>query len=94
MQKESVFQSREKQIVPTLQQIRRTYKTITLREVADAAGVSPGVEYLMEIGGSVREEDATKILAAFSYLCGKQYTFEQVKVNIADRRGFRRGRDD
>lgn len=70
------------QQLPTLQQLRRAYKTITYNRVAEEAGVPLTIEYLTEIGGLVREEHALKVLQAFSRLVGRQYTFENVAVNI------------
>ena len=68
--------------LPTLQALRR--KTpLTAREVAEAAGVPLRVEYLMEIGALVSQQDAEKVLVAFSHLTGEPYSLKNVQVHLA-----------
>jgi hypothetical protein len=67
---------------PTLQTARREAH-LTSREVAEAAGVPLGIEYQMEIGGIVSQEDAEKILAALSRLSGETCSFASVQVSLS-----------
>jgi hypothetical protein len=68
--------------LPTLQALRR--KTpLTAREVAEAAGVPLRIEYVMEIGGVVSQQEAEKVLAAFSRLTGETYSLTNVQVHLA-----------
>lgn len=68
--------------LPTMQALRR--KTpLTSRQVAEAAGVPLRVEYVLEIGGMVTQEDAEKVLAAFSRLTGEPYSLHNVQVQLA-----------
>ncbi len=69
-------------VLPTLQEVRR--KTAqTSRQLAEAAGVPLRIEYLMEIGGSVEQKDAERILEALSRLTGETYSLNNVQVNLA-----------
>jgi len=67
--------------LPTLQALRRKTQ-LSSREVAEAAGVPLRIEYVMEIGGVVDQEDAEKVLAAFSRLTGHEYSLKTVSVNL------------
>lgn len=68
--------------LPTLQALRR--KTpLTAREVAETAGVPLRIEYVMEIGGLVSQQEAEKVLAAFSRLTGEPYSLTNVQVHLA-----------
>src|SRR5450755_541899 len=67
---------------PTLQTARREAH-LTSREVAEAAGVPLEIEYQMEIGGIVSQEDAEKILAAFSRLSGEACSLDTVQVALS-----------
>jgi hypothetical protein len=67
---------------PTLQAARREAH-LTSREVAEAAGVPLKIEYQMEIGGIVSQEDAEKILAAFSRLSGEACSLDTVQVALS-----------
>lgn len=66
---------------PTLLVARRAHD-IPSRTIAETAGVSLADEYLMEIGGMVSEEIATKVLAAFSKLTGTTYTLADISVSV------------
>jgi len=67
--------------LPTLQALRR--KTpLTAREVAEAAEVPLRIEYVMEIGGMVSQQEAEKVLAAFSRLTGEVYSLTNVQVHL------------
>jgi hypothetical protein len=67
--------------LPTLQDLRRKTQ-FTSRQVAEAARVPLRVEYAMEIGGIVTQENAKKVLAAFSHLTGTQYSLRDVQVHL------------
>jgi transcriptional regulator with XRE-family HTH domain len=56
----------------TVREIRQA-KKITSRQLADAAGVSLRVEYLLEIGCKVTDEERDQILRALSALTGQVY---------------------
>lgn len=64
--------------LPTPMQIRKSFPGLTSRMVAEKAGVSLTTEYLMEIGGSVKREEAEKFINAFSTLVGIKYSLTAV----------------
>ena len=75
------------QAKPKLMELRRTYnhdnKTlITSEQLAEAAGVPLWREYQVEIGAPVPQEDAQKVVAAFSQLTKQICTVEDVSVRM------------
>jgi hypothetical protein len=69
--------SREHEKTPTMRDIRRQYG-LTSRAVAEAAGVDLQIEYLMEIGGLVSNDNIARVLEALSRLTGEYYTIDNV----------------
>jgi hypothetical protein len=73
--------------LPTLQELRRK-AALTSRQLAEAAGIPLRVEYLMEIGGRVSQDDAEQILAALSRLTGREYSLNNVQVSLTHEASF------
>ena len=71
----------DKSALPSLQELRRK-TNLTSRQIAEIANVPLRIEYLMEIGGSVEQKDAERILGAFSQLTGEAYSLSNVQVHL------------
>ncbi|MBA2677054.1 MAG: hypothetical protein H0U76_01435 [Ktedonobacteraceae bacterium] len=70
--------SKEKK--PTLLSIRQRTR-ISTEQVAKEAGVSLTEVYVVEIGGFVKKEVATRVLAAFVRLSGMYYTLDDIRLH-------------
>ena len=64
---------------PTLLNLRQK-TVITTQELAQKAGVSLTEAYVVEIGGFVNKETATRVLAAFTQLTGTHYTLNDIRL--------------
>jgi hypothetical protein len=61
--------------------MRRRESGLTSEQVAEAAGLALAEEYRAEIGCVVESEVATRLLAAFSRLTGRNWTMEEAAIN-------------
>lgn len=59
----------------SLRELREKY-SLTAQRVAEAAGVPLRIEYLMEIGGIIKREDAELVLDAIFRLTGVQCSID------------------
>ena len=66
---------------PTLRDLRAR-SALSAAELARAAGVPLRVVYLAEIGGVVSQDEAARVLLAFSCLLGRPVTFRDVYMNV------------
>ncbi|HTI13843.1 MAG TPA: helix-turn-helix transcriptional regulator [Dictyobacter sp.] len=66
---------------PTLLQLRRQTH-ITSARLAQAAGVTPGQAYAVEVGGFVSVEIAQRVLQTFNRLTHMHYTLHDIALHL------------
>ena len=69
-----------KQKKPTLLSIRQRTQ-ISTEQLAEEAGVSLTEVYVVEIGGFVKKEVASRVIAAFVKLSGVYYTLDDIRLH-------------